>query len=164
MKKLFLMRHAKSSWEYSEIADHDRPLTEKGILDAYKVANYLVSHQIKPDLIISSSAVRTISTAKIIIEITNCDFNILKIEPKIYESNAKSIFSVIRRINLNVNVLMVIGHEPSLNEFCTQLLKIDFLKIPTSGLVSIETKSSNWKYVNTESSKFSQLIKASDLK
>lgn len=164
MKKLFLMRHAKSSWEYADIADHDRPLNEKGISDAYKMANYLLIHKIKPDLIICSPSVRTLSTSKIVIETIQCGYEKLKIEPEIYESNADRILSIIQQTLTNINTLMIIGHEPSLTNFCIQLVNSDFQKIPTASFVCIEADIKSWKYLNTENSIFLQLLKASDLK
>lgn len=164
MKKLCLMRHAKSSWEYPEIADHDRPLNEKGISDAYKISKYLLSLDFNPDLIICSPSVRTYSTAKILIETLKCGYQKLSFNTEIYESNAHKISIAINNTNSNISSLLLIGHEPSLTDFCAQFLQINLLKIPTSGFVFIDVESNSWNNINHNNSKFLGLTKVSDLK
>ncbi|HQQ12358.1 MAG TPA: histidine phosphatase family protein, partial [Bacteroidales bacterium] len=63
MKTLYIVRHAKSSWDFPEVSDHDRPLLEKGKKRTRKIIDFLQKKKVKPDLIISSSALRARETA-----------------------------------------------------------------------------------------------------
>ncbi len=64
MKKLYLIRHAKSSWDYPGLNDHERPLNKRGERDAPFMAKILKEKKVKPDLILSSTAVRALEFAK----------------------------------------------------------------------------------------------------
>ena len=66
MKTLYIVRHAKSSWDQAGLADHQRPLLEKGKKRTKRIIDYLLENNIKADLIISSHAVRALETARII--------------------------------------------------------------------------------------------------
>ena len=65
MKTLFLIRHAKSSWEYTALPDKDRPLNDRGKRDAPKMGKRLAKRDVTPDLILSSPARRALTTAEI---------------------------------------------------------------------------------------------------
>ena len=66
MKTLFLIRHAKSSWDDTALADKDRPLNDRGKRDAPKMGKRLADRDVNPDLILSSPAMRALTTAEII--------------------------------------------------------------------------------------------------
>ncbi len=112
MKKLFLIRHAKSSWEDHLLSDHDRPLSDKGKADAPKVANILKSKYVLPDLVISSSARRALKTAKIFSSTLNYSTEKIEINTSIYEATTQQLINVVNKIDDKYETVLIFGHNP----------------------------------------------------
>jgi len=153
MMQLTLIRHAKSDWENEALKDIDRHLNARGYNNAYQLSEWYVNNQIKPDLIISSSATRALSTALIFVRTLNYNIADLIIETEIYESTSNIILSVIKKQNDLKKSILLFGHNPSLtnfaNEFCTNLF-ID--NIPTCGIISINFETDSWKNISPQNS------------
>jgi len=147
MKTLYLIRHAKSSWNFPDLADDQRPLLEKGKKRAKKVVDYLLDKDIKVDYIISSHAVRALETAKIIAHALHYPLNEIKVEHLIYHANPDKLFDQFYDIPEKCESLMLVGHNPTFTSFANCFLddKIDWL--PTSGVVSISFDTDRWEDV-----------------
>lgn len=141
------MRHAKSTWEFPELKDHERPLVEKGLKRTEKIINFLNKKNIIPDVILSSSATRAFDTARIMAKGLNYDVNNIVVEPKVYESNLETLFSVVYGISNDKNSLILIGHNPTITNFANYFLTeyVDYL--PTSGVVCLEFDTNNWNEI-----------------
>jgi len=99
MKTLYLIRHAKSSWDNHDISDFERDLNHRGKLDAPLMAKIIRQKKIKPDLIISSPAVRAINTANIFAGILDYPVEKIEANEKLYDAGLKELTDVVRNIN-----------------------------------------------------------------
>ncbi|MCA0431385.1 MAG: histidine phosphatase family protein [Bacteroidetes bacterium] len=145
MKTLTLVRHAKSDWGADFLKDIDRPLNATGYKDAYLMSEWYLKNYNLPQLLITSTATRALSTSLIF----NRAFNLQTVPnliPSLYESTKENALQVIIETNNSVNHLMLFGHNPFItnlvNYLCTDL---DFENIPTCGIVEFESKCENWK-------------------
>jgi phosphohistidine phosphatase len=158
MKTLYIVRHAKSSWDFPELPDVERPIIEKGIYKTKKIVNELNNRNIKVDLIISSHAKRALETAKIIA--TGIFYPVEKIEisKNIYQMDYDDIFDVIFSVSDEVHSLLIVGHNPTFSQFANYFLdeKIDLL--PTSGVVSVNFETKKWTEIKKASHKINFIL------
>ncbi|MFI5221892.1 MAG: SixA phosphatase family protein [Bacteroidia bacterium] len=154
MKKLYLIRHAKSDWNDRSVKDFDRLLNERGTNDARVMGKRLVKKGIVPDLVISSPASRAFTTAKSIVkEIGLREKNIEK-EPEIYEANIEDLVRVIRNIDDKNKRVFLFGHNPALTGLVGYLTNHFIDNIPTCGVVQINFDLPSWKQVAQNNGKF----------
>lgn len=147
MKTLYFIRHAKSSWDFPQLADDERPLTEKGIKRTKKLGSYLGNNEILPELIISSYANRAFHTAQIIAKKIGFPEKDIKIDRSIYSSSIDNIFSIIFGISDNYNSVMLFGHNPTFTNLANYFIENKIENLPTSGFVSIEFETENWNEI-----------------
>lgn len=147
MKKLFLVRHAKSDWNNSEIKDIERPLNDRG----YNNANQM-SRQFKevPELIISSPAIRAISTALIFAENLKYDPNTITIKKELYETSVKDYLSIIHSLGDQYQSVMIFAHNPTIGEFAGSLVKSLPMEMPTCSIAGIRFETNQWKDIKTQ--------------
>jgi phosphohistidine phosphatase len=144
MKTLYIVRHAKSSWKYPELSDDERPLLEKGKKRTKKIVDFLLSKDVKLDLIISSHAVRALDTARILAHALGYPEDDIVISRQLYHANADQVYDQFFDLNDDVENLMIVGHNPTFTNFANHFVdeKIDWL--PTSGVVSISFDTRLW--------------------
>lgn len=144
MKKIYLVRHAKSSWSNPELRDYDRPLNKRGKRDAPFMGNLIKEKGIKPELLITSPAVRALTTARYFAdELGYPEVDIIRDE-NLYEAGVKDIIKVISEISNDVGNVMLFGHNPGLTDFCNFIANRQIDNIPTSAVVSLVLKTSQW--------------------
>lgn len=148
MKTLYLVRHAKSSWDYPDLSDEERPLLEKGKKRTKKMIDYLLSTNAQMELIISSHAVRARRTAEILAHAFRYPANQIKIDHLIYEGGERQMDNQFFDVPKKVNHLWIIGHNPTITNFANRFLddKIDYLQ--TSGVVSIQFDTDTWEDIH----------------
>lgn len=145
MKTLYLIRHAKASWDQQDLTDFDRPLTELGKTHAHDIGKQLQAQNIKPDLIISSPAVRAMTTAEIIAEELKYPVDKIVKNQQIYTGGVEELLEIIQSIKpVHKNVLFF-GHNPSLTWLMHFLCEDARMNIPTCGVVAIELGMRNWQ-------------------
>jgi phosphohistidine phosphatase len=130
MKTLFLVRHAKSSWDDPALADKDRPLGARGKRDATKMGKRLAKREVKPDLILSSPAKRALSTAEIIADKLEYQLENIVVDSRLYSGAADDLFSVIRTLDDKLHGVMLFGHNPELTELAHRLSR-QITRLPT---------------------------------
>jgi phosphohistidine phosphatase len=147
MKTLYLVRHAKSSWDDITIEDYERPLLNKGINRTLRVARFLISKRIIPDLIVSSHAVRAFETANILAEKLGYPKHEILIEGQLYFSGPEAIHNVVFGLPDDKKEVMLVGHNPDMTKLANEFLydKIDYL--PTTGVVSVSFETEKWEEV-----------------
>jgi phosphohistidine phosphatase len=155
MKSLYIVRHAKSSWEDSSQSDFERGLNERGKRDAPRMAKRLKEKEIHPDLMISSHAKRALSTAKRIAEVLNYSKKDIKTDQKLYHADEDTILSVIRSIKDKYNTVMLFGHNPGLTDFVNTFVaeETDIDNVPTCGVVAFNLNVDSWSDVSWASAK-----------
>ena len=144
MKKLYLVRHAKSSWKDTTLHDKDRPLKTKGVNDAYRVAEKISARNVYPELILSSSAIRAWHTARIFSDVLQYPINRIKVKDTLYECNKNTIFNELSLTKTDIESVMLIGHDPSLTNFCNHFLPKPKEKIATSNMLYFEFDCTDW--------------------
>ena len=145
MKSLFLVRHAKSSWDDARLSDFDRPLNERGEKDAPRMGELLKKRGTEPDLIYSSPALRALTTAKIIGGVLGYPENKIQTDRQLYHSDEERLLTFLRNIPDSNNGIMLFGHNPGLTEFANELFKESIGNIPTAGIVTGQLIINSWK-------------------
>lgn len=149
MKTLTLIRHAKSDWGHEGLMDIDRPLNQRGYTDAYSLSKWLASQKSKPDTLVSSPAVRAISTAFIFARTLQLKESEVTIEPAIYESSVETLYRLICHLPESSNSIALFGHNPGLTNLSNQLTEDMFFEnVPTCGIVQIGFNVPEWKQVS----------------
>ena len=144
MKTLTLLRHAKSSWGDSSLADHERPLNRRGERDAPVMGQRINEAGIRPSLIVSSPAIRAWTTAKIVAEAISYPREFLQRENDIYMSSLSRLIKIVGKQDDGFNNLMLVGHNPGLTEFANYLIPNLTGNLPTCGVVSVSLDIDDW--------------------
>ncbi len=147
VKTLYIVRHAKSSWDDFELSDHDRPLLPIGVKKTKKIVSFLVSKELEPDLLISSSAVRAYETAKLIAEGIGYDSDKIVKSKALYHAGVDEIYDELFSVDNNVDSVMLFGHNPTLTYFANIFIRREIDNLPTSGVVSVEFKTNSWEMI-----------------
>jgi phosphohistidine phosphatase len=143
MKTLLVLRHAKSSWSDSALDDHERPLNKRGRRDAPRMGELVREHGLMPDVVISSDAVRARLTAEAVVEAARHPGQIL-LDPRLYAASAADIVSLLRTVGEKAETVMVVGHNPGLEELVAQLTG-ERQDLPTAALVKIVLPIDQWR-------------------
>lgn len=155
MKKLYIIRHAKSSWTDPMASDFERGLNDRGKSDAPKMGKRFKEKEIHPDVIVSSAAKRALSTARRISEIIKFRKERIKTDSRLYHANEDTILSVVREIKDKHDIAMIFGHNPGLTGFVNDLSseEIHIDNIPTCGIVAFSLPVDSWKDITWNSGK-----------
>lgn len=144
MKTLYLIRHAKSDWSIDHLSDIDRPLNERGYNDAHKMSLSLKEKKIIPDLIISSPAVRAISTALIFSRALNYDPKSILINKNLYDTPVKEYLATISKIDSKHQIVFLFGHNPTITNSANALTNALAEEMPTCAIVGIHSEVKDW--------------------
>ena len=145
MKRLSLLRHAKSSWNDSNLKDRDRPLNKRGKRDAPYMGGRLLARQLRPSLIISSPAVRAVTTARCIADALGYPFEFVQREANLYLAAPRIILEVIAAQEDTFNDLLLVGHNPGLTDIINELLpEFSLDNLPTAGIVCVDSEADSW--------------------
>lgn len=150
MKKLLLIRHAKSDWGNFQLADFDRPLNQRGERNALEMAQSLYDKGIIPQKIVASPAKRAITTARLIAE--NMGINPASIIENlaIYEAPYTAILNVINELDDKDDFIAIVGHNPGLTHLAIKLCNLDTADIPTCGVVLLSFPFDSWKMISSD--------------
>jgi phosphohistidine phosphatase len=144
MKRLFLVRHAKSSWDDPSLDDMDRPLNNRGKKNAPEMGLRLRKQGIIPDLLISSPANRAFATAKKISDEIGYPKKKIVVDDRLYHGSSNSMISIIQSQKNKISSIMLFGHNPGFTDFANMLCGINIYNIPTAGIVAIDFSIDNW--------------------
>lgn len=144
MKTLTLVRHAKSSWKDSSLADRERPLNKRGEHDAPLMARRVAEAGIRPSLIVSSPAVRAWRTAKAVATEIGYPLEFLQRESDLYLASLQDILDVLVAQDEKFNSMMLVGHNPGLTTFANYLVPGVTNNVPTAGVVSVNIDQDDW--------------------
>jgi len=143
---LYIVRHAKSSWDNMDISDFDRPLNDRGLKDAPHMGKRLKERGVHPDLMISSPAVRALTTCSALAIALGYPEDKIKTDKRLYHAAEDKLLTVIKecRNAQDPRVILVVGHNPGLTEFANRLLDDSIDNIPTCGIVAGELNIESW--------------------
>jgi phosphohistidine phosphatase len=147
MRILTLFRHAKSAWDYPELSDFERPLNARGKRDVPAMAAKLKDFEPRPDRLVSSPALRAVTTARLFAEHTGLDAEAIACDARIYEASPNTLMQVLRAVADDAGHVMLFGHNPAISQ-CAQLLAdCPFDEMPTCAAVRIELDVRAWSDV-----------------
>ena len=150
MKKIFVLRHSKSSWKDSSLGDFHRPLNSRGKTDAPMMSSYLSTRIDMIDFLHCSSAIRTSDTSKYFIERIN--FINIEYDESLYHSSSLEIINNIKYYDEQYNSAMIIAHNPGLTNFVNEITNVMLDNLPTTGLVEINFDCAKWADISDENS------------
>lgn len=154
MKTLYLIRHAKSSWENRNLSDFERTLNDRGKRDAPFMAEILKKKSPEIDLIISSPANRALSTAKIFSEKFGITEDKIVKKENIYEADRSDLLEILLETDNKVNNLVLFGHNPGITYLSNYLCDFETDNIPTCGIICMQLDFDSWKYLGNKSCNF----------
>ena len=150
MKTLYILRHAKSSWEFNELSDHDRPLNKRGRSDAPLMGQELSARGVQPNLIVSSPAVRALTTATLAGKEMGYDPDDIAVDERIYGAGKEDLLEVVQGVSDDVDYLMLVGHNEAITEFANLLAPERISSLPTAGVVALEFNCGSWHDISKE--------------
>jgi len=153
MKTIYLIRHAKSSWKEAKMSDHERPLNHRGEKDAPFMADILKKHKIKPDLIITSNAVRAVKTAEIFAGTLNYPIEEILFESDLYLADINDFLRHINSIEDKIDSCFIFSHNPGISEIACHLTGNERIDMPTCSIFGIEFNIESWREVKKNSGK-----------
>ncbi len=142
MKTLLILRHGKSSWKHPGLADHDRPLNKRGLRDAPRMGRLLREEDLAPDRIVSSTAVRARETARLVAGEAGSD-RAVEHSRRLYLASVAEIVRVLREVGGDASRLLVVGHNPGLEELVACLTGCAEA-LPTAALAELELDLQSW--------------------
>jgi len=148
MKNLTLVRHAKSSWNNPQLADFQRPLNKRGERDAPRMGSRLAARNMQPQIIVSSPAVRALTTAKVIASALGFQAAEIITDERIFHAYSDHLLEVIRGFDASLHHVMLVGHNPGLTDLVEQLSHAGISNIPTCGIVMLGFSVDHWRDVS----------------
>jgi phosphohistidine phosphatase len=168
MKRLWLLRHAKSSWEDPSLPDGDRPLAPRGRHAAVAMAAHIAAERVHPDLVLCSSGLRARQTLAAVLPALGGEL-VVRIEPGLYTFDARSLLGRLRREEDGITSLMLVGHNPALQELALTLASLGAdrprlaEKLPTGGLVTIVLPEDSWAEIGDGGAEIAAFVTPRDL-
>ncbi|HVE57279.1 MAG TPA: histidine phosphatase family protein [Pyrinomonadaceae bacterium] len=157
MKTLFVLRHAKSSWENPDWSDFERPLNSHGLDSARFIGGLIYERGLQPQIIVSSPAKRAKQTAVLVKEIAEVSKPV-KFDERIYEASPLALFNLIREFDEKWESALIVGHNPGF-ENLVRMLTGETVSMPTAALARINLEIENWHDLETNSNELEFLIR-----
>ncbi|CAN5395909.1 histidine phosphatase family protein [soil metagenome] len=146
MKTLYILRHAKSSWEDPDLADFDRPLNARGLSAAPFMGDLIAAKGYEPSIILCSPAERAKQTAELVTKHAGIGAKI-QFDPRVYEASPNALRQVVSEIDDSIDSAMLVGHNPGIEGFIRYLTN-EIEAMPTAALAVINTEIDSWGDIN----------------
>ncbi|HHC71838.1 MAG TPA: histidine phosphatase family protein [Thiotrichales bacterium] len=153
MKRLILMRHAKSSWRDVSLSDFQRPLNKRGMRDAPEMGRRLHRRRLIPDRILSSSAERAWSTALLVAVETGFPVERIETRERLYLASGKTLLEAVQGTDEGCDTLLLVAHNPGITELSNRLGDARTDNLPTAAQHAIDLPVEHWREVATEMGK-----------
>ena len=165
MRRLMLLRHAKSDWATPGLRDHDRPLSPRGREAAAKMGTYMVRHALVPDLIVASTAKRVTETLDLMLPAFEQAPKIAS-AAAIYEAGASALLGIVKETARAVHGLLMVGHNPGFAEFAALLIASGEVearqrlleKFPTGALAVIDFPLDDWGKLHPRAGRLDRFV------
>jgi phosphohistidine phosphatase len=168
MKRLYLLRHAKSSWELAGQLDYQRGLTERGWNDCELMAALIAERQIVPDLVICSGARRARDTLEGVAKALPLD-TLVEYEDAVYNASTQDLLDVLRRVPAVRQSVLLVGHNPSFHDLAVEIgresdeLLSVAAKFPTAALAEFEFEG-EWSHLGEDSAELKRFTRPKQLR
>lgn len=165
MRRLMLLRHAKSDWSTPGQRDQERSLTPRGREAATKMGAYMVRHALIPDLVVASPAKRVVETLDLLLAAFEREPQKVS-EAALYEAGPNALLDVIKQTPRAVHSLMMVGHNPGLGELAALLIASGEVearqrlleKFPTAGLAVIDFALDDWSKLHPRAGRLDRFV------
>ncbi len=144
-KQLLVIRHAKSEWGDLNLRDFNRPLNNRGHQNAPEMAKRLLNRNLIPQQIVSSPALRAITTAEYFAEVLGINSKDIIKEPEIYDALPFNLLDIINNFDENSDFTALVGHNPGLTNLVNLYCDTSIQNIPTCGIALIHFPFDSWK-------------------
>lgn len=148
MKTLYMVRHAKSSWEL-DVIDHKRPLKERGKMDGKLVSQYVAENLEAPQQIVTSDAARATSTAQYFKEAFGVSDVNFKITSNLYDFSGQKVMEIIKNLSDDYHTVLIVGHNHAFTSVANMLGNRYIDNVPTCGFVKIQFTEDQWSNITT---------------
>lgn len=148
MKRLYVIRHAKSSWSDPALGDFDRPLNKRGKRDAPFMGTRLKEGGAKPDMIVTSPAKRAIKTARAIAKALGFPAKKIVEETAVYEASLYDLLAVVRKIPDSCGEVVIVGHNPGFSDLAGYLASDSNIYMPTCAVCCVDLDVDSWADVS----------------
>lgn len=143
-KVLLICRHAKSSWQDPDLDDFQRPLNHRGLRDAPEMGRRLAALGLRPDLIMTSPAVRALSTALHYAAALAYPEDRIEKHPEQYAASPAVLLGLLKRVAPQMRTVLLVGHNPESTALANWLGQLSISNIPTSGIVALALTCTAW--------------------
>jgi len=144
MLRLTLIRHAKSAWDDPTLDDFERPLNARGRRDAPAMAQRLGELKRRPDRLVSSPALRAITTARAFAEVLGIAPQDIELQARIYDASRKTLAEVVQGLDPGARHVALFGHNPGFSELARWLATCPFTEMPTCAIAQLELQVGSW--------------------
>ena len=145
MRRLLLIRHAKSSWKHEDLDDHERPLNKRGERDVVTMSRYLADRDESLDVIYSSTATRALDFAQTISEFSH---STLIPELSFYTFSADELLEILANLPDEAHRVAVVAHNPAIHQVANRLIQAEagseLAKVPTAAVVALNCPAESW--------------------
>ena len=156
VKRVWLLRHAKSSWENPGLADHDRPLAPRGIEAAKRIARWVSDNGVRPELVLCSTALRARATLDLVGH--SLDSPETEIDGCLYHASGTELLERLRQIRESVTEVLVIGHNPGIHELTGLLAPPGPDTVPTGALTELRLAIDTWPETRPGCARLERLV------
>lgn len=144
MKILYLMRHAKSSWNFDGLSDQERPLNNRGRTDAPQMGQALAERNIRLDALVSSPAVRALSTAALVAKELNYPPERIEVIDQIYEADLDRLAEVVQELPDTAESVLLVGHNPTISDTANHFSPSPVPEMVTAAIVCLHFQTDSW--------------------
>jgi phosphohistidine phosphatase len=165
MRRLMLLRHAKSDWTVPGARDHDRILNPRGREAAPKMGAYMARHALVPDLIMASTATRVAETLDLVVPAFEKPPRIVS-DRRLYEADAERLLAIVKETPRTAHSLLLVGHNPGLGDLAATLIAVGDVetrqrlleKFPTAGLAVIDFAVDDWTKLHRRGGRLDRFV------
>ena len=162
MKEIYVLRHAKSSWDNSNLSDFERPLADRGISDAKKMSKFLKDMNIKIDKVLCSNAIRAKETFDLTADGFNFEIDKATYSDKLYFGDMTTIIQDLKELDESLNNILIVGHNPTLHYLVEILTNESINRFTTCNLATI-SHNGEWVSLNSQQCSLKSLIRPKEL-
>ena len=143
MKHVWLLRHAKSSWDDPTLADHERPLAPRGHRAAIRIGRWAADNDVRPLLVLCSTAVRARATLDLVLP--GLGDPAVEVEPSLYHASAMELIERLQALPVGIESVLFVGHNPGLHDLACALAPPGPEAFPTGALAELELAIEAWE-------------------
>ena len=166
MLTLSLLRHAKSSWTDPDLDDHDRPLAKRGAKAAPEIAKFMRREELRPTLVLCSTAVRTRATLALLIAGLGPPVPAITYDESLYLASPDAILALLREVPASIQQVLIVGHNPGLHMLALELIGTGERKLlaslaqefPTAALAVFNFTQSAWNEIKPGTGKLEHFV------